>query len=98
MMQWSSFVELVGLWDREGHGDAHFTRGLGLHFYLAQTPIAFPGQQEVHWRSAWRTGGAALTLCRAGCAARAPVGRHRHTRVRDGALPLLSDAEAFARM
>ena len=32
-------MELVELWDRNGSGEGHFTSGMGLQFYLAQTPI-----------------------------------------------------------
>ena len=35
----TSFIELVDAWHRHGHGKTHFTNGMGLHFYLAQTPI-----------------------------------------------------------
>ena len=45
MMKWSSFVELVDMWDRRGSGEGHFTHGLGLHFYLAQTPISSGGAE-----------------------------------------------------
>ena len=42
----SSFIELVDAWHSHGHADSHFTSGMGLHFYLAQTPIVVGSSHE----------------------------------------------------